>query len=228
MRKHSIILLAVLLILNSHNLALGNLNSDDSRESELNTAANANYLTALEKEVVYEINLFRSNPALYAKKHIAPLAKYYEKKILYYPGDQSILTQEGVRALNDCLKELKYTTPKPLLYPNKALCNAARDHQKDQARSGKTGHVGKDRSNMKQRIERYGQWQVRIAENIAYGNTSARQIVIFLLIDDGVKNRGHRTNLLNSDFKTVGIACGSHPVYNTMCVMDFAGGMENK
>lgn len=199
-----------------------------ANDNRLNTAAKANYLTSLEKEVVYEINLFRSNPALYAKKHITPLAKYYERKILHYPGDQSIQTQEGVRALNDCLKDLKRATPKPLLFPNKALSKAARDHQRDQGRSGKTGHIGRDRSNMKQRIERYGTWQVRIAENIAYGNTSARQIVIFLLIDDGVKNRGHRINLLNNDFKTVGIACGSHPVYNTMCVMDFAGGMEEK
>ena len=38
----------------------------------LNTAANAGYLSPIEKEIVYEINLFRSNPADYAEIFIAP------------------------------------------------------------------------------------------------------------------------------------------------------------
>ena len=199
-----------------------------TKERTLNTAADVNYLSDLEKEVIYEINLFRSNPSAYAQKYIAPLAQYYDKKILHYPGDQSIMTKEGISALRECVRALKNAAPAPVLYPDKLLTKAANDHQKDQAKTGRTGHIGKDRSNSKERIERYGKWQVRIAENIAYGNSSAQQIVIFLLIDDGVKSRGHRTNLLQPDFKNVGVACGSHPRYNTMCVMDFAGGMENK
>ncbi|WP_246223031.1 CAP domain-containing protein [Draconibacterium halophilum] len=201
---------------------------ETTRDRTLNTAVDANYLTDLEKEVIYEINLFRSNPSEYAEKHIAPLAKYYERKVLHYPGDKSIMTQEGISALQECVRVLKKASPVPVLYPDKLLTKAAKDHQKDQSKTGKTGHTGRNRSNLKDRIERYGKWQVRIAENIAYGNTSAQQIVIFLLIDDGVKSRGHRANLLQPDFKSIGVACGSHPRYNTMCVMDFAGGMESK
>lgn len=199
-----------------------------TKNSRLNTAANVNYLSELEKEVIYEINLFRSNPSEYAEKYIAPLARYYERKVLHYPGDKSIITQEGISALNECVRVLKKASTAPVLYPDKLLTNAANDHQKDQSKTGKTGHTGNDRSNVKDRIERYGKWQVRIAENIAYGNTSAQQIVIFLLIDDGVKSRGHRTNLLHPDFNSIGVACGTHPRYNTICVMDFAGGMENE
>ena len=195
---------------------------------KLNTAEGAKYLSTLEKEVIYEINLFRSSPAKYAELYIAPLTKYYDRKILHYPGDKSIQTTEGVKALNECVRELKNASSKPTLYPDQILSKAARDHQRDQQRSGKTGHTGSDRSNLKQRIERYGNWQQRIGENIAYGNTSARQIVVFLLIDDGVKTRGHRATLLNPDFKLVGVACGKHPVYETMCVLDFAGGMVEK
>jgi len=192
----------------------------------LNTAANTTYLSSLEKEVVYEINLFRNNPAKYAKEYIAPLAKHYEGKVLHYPGEQiAIRTHEGIRALQECVRELKKASPIGIMNPNVSLTKAARDHQKDQSKTGKTGHTGSDRSDLKERIERYGEWQHRIAENIAYGNSSARQIIIFLLVDDGVKSRGHRKNLLHPDFKTVGIACGNHPVYRTMCVMDFAGGM---
>ncbi|WP_321995701.1 CAP domain-containing protein [Draconibacterium orientale] len=215
--------IAILLI----GLCLGVSAKKELKNRTLNTAADVSYLSELEKEVIYEVNLFRSNPSEYAEKYIAPLAQYYNKKILHYPGDKSILTQEGVSALRECVRALKNAAPAPILYPDKLLTKAAEDHQRDQAKTGKTGHIGRDGSNSKERIERYGKWQVRIAENIAYGNTSARQIVIFLLIDDGVKNRGHRANLLQADFKRVGVACGSHPRYSTMCVMDLAGGMEN-
>ena len=191
-----------------------------------NTAAHASYLSDLEKEVIYEINLFRSDPAAYAKQFISPLAKHYKNKILYYPGDKPILTREGISALHECVRVLKNASPAPLIHPDRLLTKAASDHQQDQSKTGKTGHTGWDRSSLKDRIERYGKWQVRIAENIAYGNSSARQIVIFLLIDDGVKNRGHRANLLHPDFRSVGVACGTHPRYNTMCVMDFSGGMQ--
>jgi len=201
--------------------------AENGRNPALNTAEKVNYLTPLEKEVIYEINLFRSNPARYAKQYIEPLAKYYEKKILHYPGDKSIQTIEGVRALNECVKELEKATPQPIIYPNKGLSQAARKHQKDQQKTGRTGHTGSDGSNMRQRVEKYGKWQVRIGENIAYGNSSARQIVIFLLIDDGIKDRGHRATLLHPAFKLVGVACGSHPVYETMCVLDLAGGMAD-
>lgn len=200
--------------------------AEDSKYPALNTAEKATYLTPLEKDVIYEINLFRSNPARYAKLYIEPLAKYYDRKILHYPGDKSIQTTEGVGALNECVKELEKATPQSLIYPNKGLSQAARKHQKDQQKTGRTGHIGNDGSNLRQRVEKYGKWQVRIGENIAYGNSSARQIVIFLLIDDGVKDRGHRATLLHPAFNLVGLACGLHPVYETMCVIDFAGGIE--
>ncbi len=201
------------------------LTAADVKNDVLNTAKDATYLSPLEKEVIYEINLFRSDPAKYSMNYIEPLKQHYEGKILHYPGDKSIKTVEGVRALNDCIQELKKMSARPLVYPNKGLSLAARDHQKDQQKTGKTGHTGKDGSNMKERVERYGKWLNRIGENIAYGNSSARQIVVFLLIDDGVKTRGHRLTLLDDRFNLVGVACGSHPVYKSMCVQDFAGGM---
>lgn len=202
--------------------------SDPNATASLNTAVNAGYLSPLEKEIVFEINLFRSDPALYAEKYIAPLATRYNNKILAYPGDIPIKTVEGVPALHECVRELKKMKPLPLVYPDDKLTRAADDHVADQSRTGKTGHVGSDNSNLRARIERYGKWEKRIAENIAYGNTSARQVVIFLLIDDNVRSRGHRKTFLNPDLKLVGISCGKHPEYQTMCVMDFATGMKAK
>jgi uncharacterized protein YkwD len=196
--------------------------------SLLHTASDAEYLTEIEKEVILEINKLRSNPVQYAEKYIAPLARHFDRKILHYPGDHPLLTNEGVSALHECVRVLKKQQALPIIYPSPGLTMAARDHVKDQSKTGKTGHTGGDRSTMRNRVERYGEWQSSIAENIAYGAKTAQQIVIYLLIDDGVPDRGHRKNLLNPQFKTIGVATGSHPQYGIMSVMNFAGGFITK
>jgi uncharacterized protein YkwD len=202
--------------------------TDPKIANNLNTAENASYLSPFEKEIIYEINLFRSNPADYAEKYIAPLTKNYKGKLLYYPNDKPLLTKEGVRAVNECVRELKKVAPLAVVTPSSGLTKAADDHVKDQSRTGKTGHYGSDRSDSRKRIERYGEWKVRIAENIAYGGISARQVIVYLLIDDGVQDRGHRKNFIRPEFKTIGVSVGKHPEYNTMCVMDFAGSFVDK
>lgn len=204
------------------------VSAGNSKNDELNTAANVNYLTAIEKEIVYEINRFRSNPSEYSVEYLVPLTEYYDKKVFHYPNDKPIVTKEGVRALKECIRNLRDASPLPIIYPSLGLTRAANDHVKDQGKSGKTGHKGGDYSSSKDRIERYGNWNISIAENISYGGVTPRQILIFLLIDDGVRDRGHRKTLLNPDFKTVGVAFGKHPVYETMCVMDFAGAFTEK
>jgi uncharacterized protein YkwD len=67
-----------------------------------------------------------------------------------------------------------------------------------------------------------------LGENIHYGDTDPRWIVISLLIDDGVRNRGHRKTLLDKNFNLTGIAIGSHKVYNGMCVMNYATEFQDK
>ena len=200
----------------------------DEERKNLNTAAGANYLNSFEKELILEMNKHRQDPAGYAEKFIATIAKSYEGKILRYPGDKPLKTKEGVSALNECVRDLKRAKSVPILYPSAGLSKAASDHVEDQSQSGRTGHIGGDRSSVKSRIERYGKWDIRIGENIAYGGKYAQQIIIYLLIDDGVNGRGHRKNMLNPDFKITGVASGKHPEYGSMFVMDFAGSFTEK
>lgn len=220
-RKVTVLLITVFLCIR----VLSNANW---KTSELNTAASANYLSSFEKEIIFEINKLRSNPSKYASDYLVPLQNRYKRNFLYYPGDKPLKTKEGVKALKECINELKRHKTMPIVFPRKGLHLSARDHVIDQSQSGRTGHLGGDRSRIKDRIERYGVWKTRIAENIAYGGISAQQVVIYLLIDDGIRDRGHRKNLLDPDFNFIGVATGSHPEYKNMCVMNFAGLYKNR
>ena len=177
--------------------------------------------TEMERQVIAEMSLARTQP-----KHFATLLHQirsrYEGDLFKEPGRIAIRTNEGVQALDQAIEFLETTTPAGPLEWNEILFLAARDHARDQSRTGATGHGGSDGSTMSQRIERYGSWIGSAAENIDYGDSDARRIIINLIVDDGVPSRGHRHNIFNKDLKVAGAAIATHPTYRNMCVIDFA------
>jgi uncharacterized protein YkwD len=84
---------------------------------------------------------------------------------------------------------------------------------------------------MSRRIKRHGQWTVAIGEAISYGPyriDRGRDVIAQLLVDDGVPGRGHRKTIFDTDYRLAGVSCGSHPLFATTCVIDFAGGEKKK
>lgn len=160
----------------------------------------------IEELVLDELNLVRTNPAGYAD--------LVELRLDTFDGT------EGKRAILECIDVLRRTSPVPPLAHSDRVARAARDHALDQGFSGRIGHDGSDGSDPFSRIDRYVVTN-GAAENIQYGRYGARDIVMELLIDDGVPDRGHRINILDPHFKLVGIATGPHGRYKHMCVMDF-------
>lgn len=189
----------------------------------VDTAGGASYLSPTERQVIAEINMARTDPPAYARAFLEPLRRYYSGKMLQYPGEIAIVTEEGVSALDECIRVMESTKPLPPLFPKEGLSHAARDHAADQAKTGAVGHSGSDGSTPASRVSRYGHWDIAFGENIDYGNAEPRRIVTSLLIDDGVPSRDHRANLLDPEFRFIGAAVGPHPRYGHMCVMDFAG-----
>jgi len=187
----------------------------------------AKFLSPLENSVVREINMARTAPQDYASL-LEQWRKYYDKKILRLPGETLILTKEGVGAVVEAMRFLRSIQPIAPLNPSKGMSLGSRDHVKDQESSGSTQHKGGDGSQPWDRVNRYGAWEKRIAENIAYGSDKARNIVMFLIVDDGVAGRGHRKNIFSPDFRVIGVACGRHATYGTVCVITLAGGYKEK
>jgi uncharacterized protein YkwD len=190
-------------------------------------AEQLNYLSPLENAVIYEINMARANPRSYAT-FLEEWKWYFDGRLLKIPGERIILTKEGATAVNEAMNVVRSMNPVPRLSPSKGMSLGAKDHVKDQGSSGSIGHRGRDGSQAWDRVNRYGTWEKSIAENISYSSDKARNIVIGLIIDDGVPGRGHRKNIFNPDFRVIGVACGHHRTYGTVCVITFAGGYKER
>jgi uncharacterized protein YkwD len=179
----------------------------------------------LSRQVLAEINLARTEPGKYAD-FLREFRSHYDGKTYRMPGsDTFIKTHEGVAAVNEAIGVLSRQKPLPTLDWSQGLAAAAAELVREQSKSGSTGHGGEQTGTMQERIERHGTiLQGVIGENIAYGSSDPRRMVMQLIIDDGVPDRGHRKNLYNSQFNSAGVACGPHPDFGTMCVINFAKG----
>src|SRR5437764_9531273 len=173
------------------------------------------------RAVIREMNLARQNPALYAT-FVRELRSRMSGNVLVLPGHTRICTKEGTAAIDDAIRFLQAAQPLPPLALSRGMSRAAADHCADQANGG-FGHEGKDRSHAGQRIARYGNFAGSWGENISYGKSTARDVVLALIIDDSLLARKHRKNIFNPNFNFAGAAFGPHARFGTMCSMDFAG-----
>lgn len=176
--------------------------------------------------VIREMNLARQNPALYAT-FIQEVRNRMEGNAMILPGGTRVRTKEGTAAVDEAIRFLQRAQPLAPLAMSRGMSRAAADHCADQADGG-FGHAGRDRSHANHRIARYGTFTGGWAENISYGKSSARAVVMALIIDDGLRGRKHRQNIFNPTYNYAGAAFGRHARFGTMCSMDFAGGYAER
>ncbi len=168
-----------------------------------------------------EMNLARTKPLIYAG-YLKEFRNNFEGKFYRLPGMViDIETKEGVAAVDEAIAFLVSQKTLPSLGWSTGLAAAAAELVEEQGQSGATGHNGLKSGGILERVKRQKIKETMIGENIAYGANSPRGMVMQLLIDDGVLNRDHRKNHFNAKFDRVGVCCGSHPRYETMCVIDF-------
>lgn len=186
-------------------------------------AAEPEKATAFERAVVQEMSDARVRPRAYAK-HLRELRDCFEGTLWNRPGRTPLRTDEGVAALDEAIAFLEQQKPIGPLRFNEGLARAARLHARDIGPRGGLEHVGSDGSRLSERLNRLGTWQGLIAENIGTLEADARQLVIQLLIDDGVASRGHRHNLFNPDLHQAGAGSAPHRDYKVVTVIDYADG----
>ena len=170
-----------------------------------NTANNVGYLSAEEQKVILICNLARLDGEKFMKTYAKP-----------YLGDSS---NEYIESLYSDLKKVKKLQ---MMVPDNKLYEAAAYHAKDMGATGKIGHTSSDGSSMQTRINRWYSNYKYIGECCDYGYDKALDIVMHLLVDEGVESLGHRKNILDPQFGKIGVSIQPHRVYRYNCVQDFA------
>ena len=174
------------------------------------------------KELYHLHNELRANPQSFIPKLENSLKYYKETKIYSPPDEEPIKTAEGIDAVKETIEFLKKQKNLPKLILSDILNKACQDHIKDIGPKGMTGHEGSDGKNISDRIEKYGEWDGDIAENLDFGFKKAENILMNLLIDDGVKERYQRSNIFYPGFRYVGIGIGPHKDYGTCVCIGYA------
>lgn len=149
------------------------------------------YMNDTEREVIQMLNI----------------ARMYPKWYLYFFLRTPRTANE--RTLHQTMSTMK-TVPDPLI-PDQALFESARCHALSSGKTGYVGHVRQDKNCRK----KFG------GECCEYGNSSAADIVLNLLIDEGVPSLGHRFICLSPSFRKVGVSMQPHKTYGTNTVLDF-------
>ncbi|MGB3947860.1 MAG: CAP domain-containing protein [Bacteroidia bacterium] len=168
-----------------------------------NIAKDSSYLTTEEKEIVYYTNLVRLNPELFGKTFI----QHYI--------DSTGKTSNYTKSL---LKTLEKAKPMGVLTPSKKLQETAKEHATEFGKKGATGH-----GNLKKRFAKYQEdCGCIVAENCYYGKNNALNIVIELLIDEGIANLSHRNNILNKELTSTGLFIAPHKTFTRNCVIDYS------
>lgn len=179
-------------------------------------------VSRLERDVLTEINYARQHPRDYAGM-LRDYRRYFDGHVLFLPGDPNgVITNEGLDAVDEAIDFLERQEPLAPLGRGELLVLAAQDHADDQGSFGGTGHVSREGMNPGDRVRRRG-GDIYVGEGIWYGSGDAGAVVRSLIVDDGVRSRGHRALLFQADFRFAGVGCGAHRRFGNICVVDFSG-----
>ncbi len=146
----------------------------------------APYMSTEEYSMIKEINLLRSNPALYI-----PYVREFKRE---QNAKGWTVYNESIK---DLIQELRSTAPLGALHPAECMYRAAKGHGDDLKVIGSANHIGTNGSWPWDRVKKSCPDFHDGNENLVGGPETVRNAVILLLIDHGIATKGHRENLLN-------------------------------
>lgn len=181
---------------------------------------------SFEQAILDEINMARTNPQKYIQ-YLEEYKKLFKGNIAYLPKSVMLATNEGTAAVDDAISYLKsVSTLKPYIFST-GLNKVVSLHMKDLVENPALSHKSKDGGDLYSRLTKVGSVDGNYAENITFKAETARAVVLTMLIDDGVKSRGHRKNILSPMYKVIGIAFAKGKPGDNLCIVDFTEGFSD-
>jgi hypothetical protein len=168
---------------------------DSASQPDREIAANT-VQTALEPEILSEINRVRTNPQGYAV-WLEGQRRYYDGIWLKLPGEKPIRTNRGLKALEEAIAVLKTQQPlSPLDISEQTAATAT------------------------SKLENFA--TANNIQNISYGRVTAKGIVMSIVVDDLFPDRRRRNNLLSPDAANTGVVCKPDPRYAKVCAIAYS------
>ena len=91
----------------------------------------------------------------------------------------------------------------------------------DHARMIQTTGMVQPMDMLAMRVTNYSEWDGHIAESVEYCYGDPQEMIVNLLIDDGIPLRGNRKNILNPEFRFLGIGLAPHMNANLVAVFTY-------
>ncbi len=201
--------------------------ADRKIDSTAPTVAEKNFLSSMEIAVIDELNQARQNPLKFVG-YLEEYRKAMKGNILYLPNQNGTIMNEGATVIDDAISDLKKILKTDALVVSKGMFKAANLQLTDLKENSALSHKGKDGSDAEVRLFRFGMPGAIYAENISYKAATARDVVMNMILDDGLKNRPHRKNVFSPKFKKIGVACGISNQNDMICVAVFADTFAEK
>jgi uncharacterized protein YkwD len=160
----------------------------------------------MEQAIFNELNALRADPAAYVAL-LEEYKKLFEGKNVNLNG-QIYQTFDGVKAVDEAIKFLQKAAKLEPFKLSTGLTKSAQLQVTDLKENINLGLIGKDGSSIPKRANKFGKGGKLYAANIGFYHTTAKDIVLNMIIDDGVSGRGNRKNIFNKNLQIAGVAFG--------------------
>ncbi|MFC3559641.1 CAP domain-containing protein [Pedobacter jamesrossensis] len=197
-------------------------NWTDAEFNKANTAANADYLTNEEKNIVLYMNLIRLDGEKFYYTFLEDYINNYNAKVRKYRNYNDLKIARNNSYYLSLLKHVTGVKNLSMFYPDEKLTALSRNHALDLSRNNLDTHQSSNGDKFSKRLAKEFPNKA-MSENIDFGYSNSLDIVCHLLLDCGVPSLGHRFNLLDQKYKlnTVGVSIQPHPSYTWCAVIDY-------
>ncbi|MGZ5134853.1 MAG: CAP domain-containing protein [Flavitalea sp.] len=159
-------------------------------------------------EWYYWTNFSRSKPKVFWDSVVAPVLNTF-------PNLKSSYT-------NSLKRDLYKVASLEMLMPNSKLTAVAQMHASDLGKRKSTpSHTSPSGLTFQERMIKGGIGQCA-GENISFGPSNTVLGLIFLFIDEGLPDLGHRKALLSPTYREMGIGIAIYPNGNKLIIKDFS------
>jgi len=187
-----------------------------------NTARNTDYLNEEEKQIVFYMNLARTDGRKFFDTYFQDFVNAYNIDMQRYSNYDDLRVNRKDRYYRGLQQDLAGIRDLPLFSPDETLTWVSQQHAKDLSKNNKAGHNSSDGRTVKDRISKFYPRRA-MGECLAFGFSKGLANVCMLLLDKNVPDLGHRKTILGTNYQLslVGVNIRTHPGYRYCAVIDF-------